>query len=106
METLFDFLTHVKGVEYIVALLFIAGYLILWEFLKRKPFKTLSNTISDDVGYMRETGIRKNIKTLGNLLASPFILIGYLAMLPFLFLYGIGSKIGRSFASKKEGDES
>jgi len=38
MHTLIDFTTHVKGVEYIISVLAITGYILYAEILKPKPF--------------------------------------------------------------------
>jgi hypothetical protein len=44
MNSMFDFITHVKGIEYILSLTFIAGYVLFWEVLKPKPFKKVKET--------------------------------------------------------------
>ena len=55
MNTLFDFTTHIKGVEYILAVLFIAGYILYWEVLKPKPFSSLKKAAQEDLEF-RERG--------------------------------------------------
>ena len=40
MNTLYDFVTHVKGIEYLLSVTFIAGYVLFWETLKAKPFQS------------------------------------------------------------------
>ena len=56
MNTLFDFVTHIKGVEYIASLTFIAGFLMLNEVLKPKPFGTMVQTGKEDIKYIKIAG--------------------------------------------------
>jgi len=91
MHTYFDFLTHVKNVEYILALLFIAGYLLYSEVLKPKPFKTMIDTGKDDLEYLRKTGHRNTLRVVGKIVAAPFIGIAYVVMLPFAFFAALAS---------------
>ena len=94
MHTLFDFMTHIKGVEYILALMFIAGYILFSEVLKPKPFATLKSTGRDDLEYARKVGSRGIMKTIGKIAAAPFIGIAYVVMLPFAFVAALGTEIG------------
>ena len=94
MHTLFDFMTHIKGVEYILALLFIAGYILFSEVLKPKPFATLKSTGKDDLEYARKVGSRGIMKTIGKIAAAPFIGIAYVVMLPFAFVAALGAEVG------------
>jgi hypothetical protein len=82
MHTLVDFLTRVKGIEYILSILFIAGFMILWEMLKAKPFRTLATTGREDLSYIREAGV---LKTVGRIVAAPFIGLFYIITLPIGF---------------------
>jgi len=91
MNTLFDFMTHIKGVEYILALLFIAGYILYSEVLKPRPFKTMIDTGKDDIEHIRKTGFRSTLKVVGKIAAAPFIGIAYVVMLPFAFFAALGS---------------
>lgn len=93
MNTLFDFITYVKGVEYIVAILFIAGYIVFWEVLKPKPFKTLTATAKEDIEYIKKIGFRAVIKTIGRVMAAPFIGLAYVAALPFIFVLSLGAAV-------------
>ena len=52
MYTMVDFVTHVKGIEYILSLLAIAAFLVFWEILKPRPFRTVINTGADDLAYI------------------------------------------------------
>ncbi|HWR58691.1 MAG TPA: hypothetical protein VN328_07375 [Thermodesulfovibrionales bacterium] len=89
MNSLYDFLTHVKGVEYIISVLFIAGYILYAEVLKPKPFKTLVETGKEDMDFIRQTGYRNTMKTAGKIAAAPFIGLLYLVSLPFAFAFAL-----------------
>jgi hypothetical protein len=86
MNTLFDFITHVKGIEYLISIVAIAGFLLLWEILKPAPFKTVVETSKDDLGYIEQSGgFRSVMKTAGKIAAAPFIGLAYIVMLPIGF---------------------
>ncbi len=86
MYTLVDFITHVKGIEYILSITAIAGFLLFWEVLKPKPFRTVVETGKDDLGYIEQTGGFKNVmKSVGKIVAAPFIGLAYIVMLPIGF---------------------
>jgi len=91
MYTLYDYITHIKGVEYIISLMFIAGYILFSEILKPKPFATVVNGGKDDLAFIRMTGRRNILKTVGRIAAAPFIGIAYVVALPFAFFGAIGS---------------
>jgi hypothetical protein len=94
MFTLVDFITHVKGIEYILSITAIAGFLLFWEALKPRPFKTVVETGKDDLGYIEQTGGFKGImKSVGKIAAAPFIGLAYVVMLPigFFAVLGIGA---------------
>jgi len=93
MNTLFDFLTYIKGVEYVLAISAIVIFMLYWEVLKPKPFKTMVEKGKDDLGYIRETGYRATFKTLGKVVAAPFIGLAYVIALPFWFAYALVSAI-------------
>jgi hypothetical protein len=86
MYTLVDFTTQVKGVEYILSILAIGVFLLLWEVLKPKPFKTVVDTARDDLDNIEQTGGCKNVlECLGKIVAAPFIGLAYIVMLPIGF---------------------
>ncbi len=87
MNSLFDFITHVKGVEYLLALSAIGIFIIFWEILKDKPFPFFVDTAQDDFVHLKQMGISGLFKTIGRLIAAPFIGLGYLLILPFAFIY-------------------
>jgi hypothetical protein len=90
MYTLYDYLTHVKGVEYIISILFIAGYILYAEVLKPKPFKTLKEAGKADLEFIKSNR-PSTIGTIKKIITAPFIGLGYLVMLPFAFAYAIGT---------------
>jgi hypothetical protein len=108
MYTLVDFITHIKGVEYILSLLAIGGFLLFWEILKPAPFKTLVNTGRQDLEYIQHTGYGDVVRNIGKIAAAPFIGLAYLAAVPIGFagalliggtnvaLKGLGGILGRN----------
>lgn len=94
MNTLVDFITHVKAVEYILSLLGIAAFLLFWEFLKSKPFRTVVNTGKEDRAYIKETGgFRHVLKSVGRIAAAPFIGLAYIAILPIAFFIALAAAV-------------
>ncbi len=91
MNTLFDFLTHVKGIEYIISILFIVGYIIYAELLKPKPFRTLVESGREDLEFIKRAGFPNTLKTIGKIVAAPFIGLAYAIALPFVFAYAVGT---------------
>jgi hypothetical protein len=91
MHTLFDFITHVKIVEYLISISAIAGFILIWEVLKPQPFKTLVKTGRDDIAYIREGGKQNAYKTMARIASAPFIGLAYVVALPFVFAYAIFS---------------
>lgn len=91
MKTLFDFITYIKGIEYLVAISAIAVYLIYWEFLKPKPFKTLVEIGLEDLNHIKRNGYRDVIRTFGKVVAAPFVGLAYVMALPFAFMYALGT---------------
>jgi hypothetical protein len=93
MHTLVDFLTRVKGVEYILSVLTITGFIFFLEVLKPAPFRSLRKLIGEDVAYLREAGFRNVMKTVGRAAAVPFIGLLYVISLPFLFVYTLAVEL-------------
>jgi hypothetical protein len=110
MFTLVDFITHIKGVEYILSILAIGGFLLFWEVLKPKPFSTVISTGREDMEYIQQRGYGDVMKSVGKLAAAPFIGLAYLAMIPVGFaaaliigtvnlaLRGLGGILGTSMS--------
>ena len=82
MNSMFDFITHVKGIEYILSLTFIAGYVLFWEILKPRPFKKLKETGQEDLMYVKQNGMKNNLKLAGKIAAAPFVGLLYVILLP------------------------
>ncbi|HXW69097.1 MAG TPA: hypothetical protein VEJ88_05780 [Dissulfurispiraceae bacterium] len=91
MHTLFDFVTHIKGVEYIASLTFIAGFLMLNEVLKPKPFGTMVQTGKEDIKYIKIAGSGQLLISVKRIIAAPFIGLAYVAILPVAFLFALAS---------------
>lgn len=93
MHTYVDFLTHIKGVEYVLSLLSIAGFILFLEILKPAPFRTLARETRDDLEYMRGAGSRATFRTILRICAAPFLGLAYVMMLPFVFAYALGMEL-------------
>ncbi len=94
MNTLVDFITHVKAVEYLLALGGIAVFLVFWEYLKSKPFGTVAKTGKEDRAYIKETGgFRHVLKSVGRMAAAPFIGLAYIVMLPIGFFIALAAAV-------------
>ena len=100
MHTLVDFLTRVKGVEYILSVLTITGFILFLEVLKPAPFKSLRKLIGEDVAFLREEGFRSFMRTVGRAVAVPFIGLFYVVSLPFLFVYTVAVELGGMAAER------
>jgi len=83
MYTLFDFMTHVKGIEYIISVLSIGLFMVLWEVLKPKPFATVVSTGREDLAQLKESGETK--KYIKQMIAAPFIGLAYIIIVPIGF---------------------
>lgn len=92
MYTLVDFMTHVKGIEYILSVLSIAGFLLFWEILKPRPFVTVMSTGKADLEHLKQSGYRETLKKVGKLAVAPFIGLLYVTLLPFGFLFMLFSE--------------
>jgi hypothetical protein len=89
MHTLFDFITHIKGVEYLIALSFIAGFILFMELLKPKPFRALMENGKEDLNFMKEEGMKKMIRSTLKIVAAPFIGLAYVIALPIGFVVSL-----------------
>ena len=83
MYTLFDFMTHVKGIEYIISVLSIGAFMVFWEVLKPKPFATVVSAGKEDLAHLKESG--DTIKYFRQMAAAPFIGLAYIVILPLGF---------------------
>jgi len=98
MNTYVDFITQVKGIEYIISVLTITGFVLFLEILKPKPFQTLVQSTRDDLDHIKKTGYRDTFRIVKRMLAAPFIGLFYVLMLPFLFFYALGVELLRTAA--------
>ncbi|MEJ2684187.1 MAG: hypothetical protein P8Z71_07310 [Candidatus Sulfobium sp.] len=76
-------------VEYLISISFIAGFILFWELLKPRPFRTLVETSRDDIAYIRETGRGNIFRTAGRIVSAPFVGLAYVIAVPFVFAYAI-----------------
>jgi len=102
MNSMFDFITHVKGVEYILSLTFIAGFILYSEVLKPKPFKRVKETGQDDLAYIKQTGMKNTLKMAGKIAAAPFIGLLYIIMLPIGMVGAVAYAVVSGIAGKGE----
>ena len=93
MHTYFEFLTHIKGVEYILSVLAITGFILYLEILKPAPFQTVVRETRDDLEYLRKTGSREVFRMILRICAAPFLGLAYVVMLPFVFAYALGMEL-------------
>ncbi|MDH4183964.1 MAG: hypothetical protein OEV92_07070 [Nitrospinota bacterium] len=89
MNTLFDFITHVKGVEYLLAIGFIGLFILIWEALSPRPFKAMLAAGREDLEYIGHGGFSGVIRSAGHAASAPFLLVAYLATIPLAFLAGL-----------------
>jgi hypothetical protein len=91
MYTLFDFITQVKGAEYLIAVSAVGLFILFWEVLKPRPFKSMIDTAKGDVTQIgRSGGFAQVLRTAGHVAAAPFIGLAYVVALPFVFVYAVG----------------
>ena len=97
MKTLFDFVTHVKNIEYLLAVGFIALFLVFNEILKAKPFGTLKAVSREDAGYVKANRAEV-FSTIKKVASAPVIGLAYIIALPFAMAYAIGTALARATA--------
>ncbi len=103
MHTLFDFISNVNAVQYVIALLSIVGFLIFSEVLKAKPFEGLQESASDDLKFLKAQDTGTRLQLIKNVVMAPFYFLTYLASLPVLFVQGMAEPIGRGIGSMTTG---
>ncbi len=89
MNTLVDFITHIKSVEYLIAIASIGLFIIFWELLEPEPFGGLRRALKEDMAYLKRIGMKGVVKTIGKVVAAPFIGLAYVIMLPVGFFFAI-----------------
>jgi hypothetical protein len=97
---MFDFITHVKGIEYILSLTFIAGYVLFWEILKPKPFQKVKETGKEDLAYVKQNGMKNTLKMAGKIAAAPFVGLLYIILLPVGMVSALSYAIVAGVAGK------
>lgn len=102
MNSMFDFITHVKGVEYILSLTFIAGFILYTEVLKPKPFKRVMETGREDLEYVRQSGMKNTLKMVGKIAMAPFIGLFYIILLPVGMVGALSYAVVAGIAGKGE----
>jgi hypothetical protein len=91
MYTLYDFITQVKGAEYLIAVSAVGLFLLFWEVLKPRPFKSMIDAAKGDVTQIGQSGgFAQVLRTAGHVAAAPFIGLAYVVALPFVFVYAVG----------------
>jgi hypothetical protein len=92
MHTLFDFVTQIKAAEYLIAVSAVGVFIVFWEVLKPRPFKSVINAARADIQQIGQGGgYGQVLRTVGHVAAAPFIGLGYIIALPFVFLYAVSS---------------
>jgi len=94
MHTLFDFVTKVNGMQYLLSILFIAGLIVLFEVMKPQPFKKLAASVAEDAQFIKSQGKENNVQLLKNLAMSPVYILFYLVSVPVLFVKGMAEPVG------------
>lgn len=90
MYTLFDFITQVKGAEYLIAVSAIGLFILFWEVLKPRPFRSMVETAREDLSSIGQSGGYGGVfRTAGHVVAAPFIGLAYIVALPFVFLFAL-----------------
>jgi hypothetical protein len=103
MHTLFDFISNVNAVQYGIALLSIAGFVIFSEALKANPFKGLRETVAEDVRFIKAQDKGTRIQMAKNVAMAPLYFLTYLASVPVLFVQGMTEPIGRGIGAMTTG---
>ena len=55
MNTLFDFITMTKGVEYIIAIVFMFGFIVFWRFVTQTQVQPVTERVSELARGIRDT---------------------------------------------------
>lgn len=99
MNTLFDFVSHNKGIEYLLALMFIAGFVVLMEVLKPHPFRAFVSAVKEDWSYLRGAeGASDTMRMAKNAMVLPIVAGMYVAMIPVMFALGLALKLESTVA--------
>jgi hypothetical protein len=99
---MFDFITHVKGIEYILSLTFIAGFILYWEVLKPKPFKKVKEVGQEDLAHVKQNGMKDTLKLAGKIATAPFVGLLYVILLPVGMVSALSYAVIAGIAGKGE----
>ena len=91
MYTLYDFMTHVKGIEYLLSVASIGVFMVFWEVLKPKPFARVVSSGREDWQHIQQTG--GIMKYAGKIATAPFIGAMYVVMLPIGFFFMVLAEV-------------
>ena len=100
MNSMFDFITHVKGIEYILSLALIAGYLLIWEALKPKPFQKMKETGQEDLEHIKQNGMKNMFKLVAKVATAPFVGLLYVILLPVGLVSALSYAVVSGLAGK------
>jgi len=103
MHTLFDFITNVNGIQYILALLFIFGFIVFGELMKPKPFEGLAKAVAEDIRFIRAQEKAALIQLAKNAAMAPVYAVIYFASLPVLFVQGMTTVVGKGLVDVSAG---
>ena len=103
MHTLFDFISNVNAVQYVIALLSMIGFILFSEVLKANPFQGLRESVAEDVRFIKTQDKGMRLQLIKNVAMAPFYFLSYLASLPVLFAQGMAEPIGRGFGAVTTG---
>ena len=91
MHTLFDYITQVKTAEYLIAVSAIGLFMLFWEVLTLRPFKSMVDAGKEDLEHIRNTGGYRNaFRNVGKIAFAPLIGLAYIVALPFTFIFALG----------------
>ncbi|NLI29051.1 MAG: hypothetical protein GX423_03125 [Nitrospiraceae bacterium] len=89
MYTLFDYISTVNGIQYVLMIAFIGGFIIFLELLKPRPFAGLMRIAADDIGFVRTQSPETRLRSIKRLCAAPVYALLYIAAIPVLFIHGV-----------------
>lgn len=91
MHTLYDFINHTNGIEYLLAICLLAGYVLFWHLMKPRPFDEMVEAGREDFRKFQEIGLRGVLRSTGRVMAAPFIVMAYVIAVPFGFMAALGT---------------
>lgn len=95
MHTLFDFISNVNGTQYVLAVLFIAGFILFNEILKPRPFRGLAKMADDEVSAFKAEGKGKFVRFMKGVVAGPVYLVLYVLAVPVLLIHETASLLSK-----------